>query len=206
MAAHVAATISEYFRAQGKRVLLLFDSVTRFARALREVGLASGEQAIRSGFTPSVYAELPRLIERSGKTKSGSITAFYTVLQENDGINDPISEEVASLTDGHIILDASLARSGLYPAINVLKSKSRLMNEIADKNHISSANVLRQLMAKFLEIELLVQVGEYSVGSDPVADKVLRLQPKIRDFLSQGTHDFVSQNHTAKMMVELLNA
>ncbi|MEL7428645.1 MAG: FliI/YscN family ATPase [Pseudomonadota bacterium] len=206
MAAHVAATISEYFRAQGKRVLLLFDSVTRFARALREVGLASGEQAIRSGFTPSVYAELPKLIERSGKTRDGSITAFYTVLNENDGVNDPISEEVASLTDGHIILDAALARGGVYPAINVLKSKSRLMNEIAPQENVSLANNLRRLMAKYLEIELLVQVGEYSPGSDPAADQALRIHPLIQKFLSQGTHEHVAQNETVSLMQEMLNA
>ena len=205
MAAHVAATISEYFRSKGNRVLMLFDSVTRFARALREVGLAAGEQAVRSGFTPSVYAELPRLIERSGKTHEGSITTFFTVLNENDGVNDPIAEEVASLTDGHLILDASLARSGIYPAINVLKSKSRLMNEIATPEHVDAANNLRRLMAKYLDIELLVQVGEYSTGSDPFGDKALRLHSSIEEFLIQGTHDFVSQNDTTSKMTELLD-
>ncbi len=191
MAAHCAASIAEHFRANGKEVLFLFDSMTRYARALREVGLASGEKAVRSGFTPSVYAELPRLIERSGKTEDGTITAFYTVLVENNGINDPIAEEVASLTDGHLILDAELARSGVYPAINVLKSKSRLMNEIADAKHVQSANKLRKLMAKYQDMELLIQMGEYAPGSDHVADEAIAVNEPLREFLTQDTHDRV---------------
>jgi len=205
MAGHVAATISEYFRSRGNRVLMLFDSVTRFARALREVGLAAGEQAVRSGFTPSVYAELPRLIERSGKTHEGSITTFFTVLNENEGVNDPIAEEVASLTDGHLILDASLARSGIYPAINVLKSKSRLMNEISVPDHIHAANNMRRLMSKYLDIELLVQVGEYATGTDPFSDKALRLHAPIQEFLMQGTHDYIGQSETVAAMSALLD-
>lgn len=204
MAAHCAATIAEHFRAQGKRVLLLFDSVTRYARALREVGLASGEQAVRSGFTPSVYAELPKLIERTGKTHSGAITAFFTVLVENDGVNDPIAEEVASLTDGHLILDAALARSGIYPAINILKSKSRLMNEISTGDHLQSANKLRRLMAKFLDMELLVQVGEYVKGTDPVADQAIELNPHIEEFMIQNTHDHVTHSGAVSRMKELI--
>jgi type III secretion protein N (ATPase) len=205
MAAHCATTIAEHFRSKGKNVLLLFDSVTRYARALREVGLAAGEQALRSGFTPSVYAELPRLVERTGKTKQGAITAFFTVLVENDGVNDPVAEEVASLTDGHLVLDASLARSGIYPAINTLKSKSRLMNEIGDRDAVDAANQLRRLMSKYDEMELLVQVGEYQSGADPVADRAIELHETINDLLRQHTHDFVKHGQTVSMMKEILD-
>lgn len=186
---YIATSIAEYFRDQGKSVLLLFDSVTRFARALREVGLAAGEAAVRRGFTPSVYAELPRLIERCGKTERGSITAIYTVLTENEGLDDPIAEEVRSITDGHIILSSELAHSGRYPAIDVLQSRSRLMNEIVTPEHIRASSKVRMLMSKFLEIELLLQVGEYKEGADPVADEAIAKREQIAQFLTQNSHD-----------------
>ncbi|MEM6666693.1 MAG: FliI/YscN family ATPase, partial [Pseudomonadota bacterium] len=157
--AQVATRVAEYFRDRGKKVLLLFDSVTRYARALREVGLAAGEPAVRRGFTPSVYAELPKIIERCGNTHAGSITAIYTVLTENDGVGDPIAEEVRSLTDGHITLSTELAQSGHYPAIDILQSTSRIMNDLVDADHRRAAGDIRALMAKYAEIELLVQVG-----------------------------------------------
>ncbi len=204
MAAHSAVTIAEHFRSQGQNVLLLFDSATRFARALREVGLSAGEKAVRSGFTPSVYAELPKLIERTGKTSSGAITAFFTVLVENDGVNDPVAEEIASLTDGHLVLDAALARSGIYPAINVLKSKSRLMNEICSEEHIGASNDLRKLMAKYLDLELLIQVGEYVAGTDPVADMAIECNPAIEQFMSQHTHNHVSHPEAVQTMRAIL--
>lgn len=200
MAAHSAVTVAEHFRSQGKNVLLLFDSATRFARALREVGLSAGEKAVRSGFTPSVYAELPKLIERTGKTSAGAITAFFTVLVENDGVNDPVAEEIASLTDGHLVLDASLARSGIYPAINVLKSKSRLMNEICSEEQITSSNKLRKLMAKYIDLELLIQVGEYVSGTDPVADMAIAAHGSIEDFMCQHTHKHVSHPEAVEIM------
>lgn len=204
MAAHSAVTVAEHFRSQGKNVLLLFDSATRFARALREVGLSAGEKAVRAGFTPSVYAELPKLIERTGKTSKGAITAFFTVLVENEGVNDPVAEEIASLTDGHLVLDASLARSGIYPAINVLKSKSRLMNEICDETHINASNMLRKLMAKYIDMELLIQVGEYVAGSDPVADQAIACNPLIEEFMTQHTHHHVSQPDAVAIMKGIL--
>ncbi|MEO0330010.1 MAG: FliI/YscN family ATPase [Pseudomonadota bacterium] len=203
MAAQVSATIAEQYRAQGKQVLLLFDSVTRYARALREVGLSAGENAVRSGFTPSVYAELPRLIERSGKTASGAITAFYTVLVENNGVNDPIAEEIASLTDGHLILDSELARSGIYPAINVLRSKSRLMNEIADSEHNSSANRLRRLMAKYQDMELLIQMGEYVSGTDQIADDAVNVHQPLQEFLIQDANIHIEVHSTIEAMKAL---
>ncbi len=204
MAAHSAVTMAEYFRSKGQKVLLLFDSATRFARALREVGLSAGEKAVRSGFTPSVYAELPKLIERTGKTSKGAITAFFTVLVENDGVNDPVAEEIASLTDGHLVLDASLARSGIYPAINVLKSKSRLMNEICSEEHINASNSLRKLMAKYIDLELLIQVGEYVSGTDPVADMAIACNDQIQTFMTQHTHTHVSHPQAVQSMKEIL--
>ncbi len=205
MAAHSAVTIAEHFRSQGQKVLLLFDSATRFARALREVGLSAGEKAVRSGFTPSVYAELPKLIERTGKTSKGAITAFFTVLVENDGVNDPVAEEIASLTDGHLVLDASLARSGIYPAINVLKSKSRLMNEICSEEQINASNDLRKLMAKYLDLELLIQVGEYVSGTDPIADMAIECNPAIEQFLKQHTHTLVKHPESLETMKAILS-
>ncbi|WP_406854810.1 FliI/YscN family ATPase [Alsobacter sp. KACC 23698] len=183
--AHVATSVAEHFREQGAHVLLLFDSVTRFARALREVGLAAGEQPVRRGFTPSVYAELPRLIERCGGDRNGAITAIYTVLLENEGFGDPIAEEVKSLTDGHILLDSKLGQSGHYPAVDVLGSVSRLMSEIASPEHRAAASRFRALMARYKEIELLVQVGEYASGSDPLADEALRRHGAMTEFLVQ---------------------
>lgn len=205
MAAHCAVTVAEHFRSRGQRVLLLFDSVTRYARALREVGLSAGEKAVRSGFTPSVYAELPRLIERTGKTSQGAITAFFTVLVENDGVNDPVAEEIASLTDGHLVLDAELARSGIYPAINVLKSKSRLMNEIATPDDVQVANGLRRLMAKYIDMELLIQVGEYQSGTDPIADKAIAAHGPIEDYLIQHTHKHVTHGEAIEQMTQIFN-
>ena len=204
MAAHSAVTIAEHFRSQGQKVLLLFDSATRFARALREVGLSAGEKAVRSGFTPSVYAELPKLIERTGKTSKGAITAFFTVLVENDGVNDPVAEEIASLTDGHLVLDASLARSGIYPAINVLKSKSRLMNEICSEEQISASNDLRKLMAKYIDMELLIQVGEYVAGTDHVADMAIECHSAIESFMKQHTHALVTHSQAVETMRDIL--
>lgn len=194
--AHVATAVAEYFRDRGLDVLLLFDSVTRYARALREVGLAAGELPVRRGFTPSVYAELPRLIERSGRSVSGSISAFYTVLVEDDGVGDPIAEEVKSLTDGHVHLSEEIARSAQYPAIDVLQSKSRLMNELAGSGHAAAARRLRALMAKYEDVELLVQVGEYVAGRDRLADESIAKREAIRAFLRQGERERVALTDT----------
>lgn len=185
--AHIATSIAEYFRERGHHVLLLFDSVTRFARALREVGLASGEQPVRRGFTPSVYAELPRLIERCGKDPNGAITALYTVLLENDGMNDPIAEEIVSLTDGHLVLAGKLAQAGHHPALDILRSTSRVMNEIVEERHLAAARKLRALMARYEEVELLVQVGEYAQGRDALADEAIAKRDRIQAFLRQST-------------------
>jgi type III secretion protein N (ATPase) len=207
IAAHTSMTIAEDFRARGRKVLVLFDSVTRFARALRDVGLAAGENVVRQGLTPSFYAELPKLIERAGKTSTGSITAFFTVLYENEGVNDAIADEVTSLTDGHIILDTALAAAGHYPAINILRSKSRLMREIAGADTVSRASFLRSMMAKYQEIELLVQVGEYREGSDPECDMAIRARPVIQRLARQEVEEHVTfsyADYTAAQAVDEL--
>ena len=191
-AAYTATAIAEYFRDQGKRVLFLMDSVTRFARAQREIGLAAGEPPTRRGFPPSVFATLPRLMERAGMNDKGSITALYTVLVEGDDMTEPIADETRSILDGHIILSRKLASSNHYPAIDVLASVSRVMNAIVSDDHRSAASRTRELMAKYQDIELLVKVGEYQEGSDPVADEAIDRIDAINRFLKQDINEQVS--------------
>jgi type III secretion protein N (ATPase) len=183
-AAYVGTAIAEHFRDQGRRVLLLVDSVTRFARALRDVGLAVGEPPARRGYPPSVFSALPRLFERSGNDERGSITAFYTVLLEEEE-GDPIGEEVRSILDGHIYLSRKLAAAHHFPAIDVLTSASRTMSRVAPPQQLQAAASLRRQLAKFQEIELLVQIGEYKPGSDSEADEALRNIGRIRQLLQQ---------------------
>jgi type III secretion protein N (ATPase) len=184
-AAYQATAIAEGFRAQGRDVLLLMDSVTRFARALREIGLAAGEPAVRRGFPPSVFAELPRLFERAGADENGTITAVYTVLLEDEDDGDPVGEEVRSILDGHVLLSRKLGAAGHYPAIDVLGSLSRLFPRLASPEHRAAATNVRALMAKHAEIEFLVQVGEYKPGADPLADRAIAARPEIDALLRQ---------------------
>jgi type III secretion protein N (ATPase) len=184
-AAQTATAIAEGFRAQGRRVLLMMDSVTRYARALREIGLSVGEPAVRRGFPPSVFAELPRLFERAGNDAHGSITAFYTVLAEDEDGSDPVAEETRSILDGHIVLSRALGQAGHYPAIDVLASASRVFTRVASDEHQQAALRLRALMAKYQDIRFLLQVGEYSAGSDALADQAIAAQPAIDAFLRQ---------------------
>jgi type III secretion protein N (ATPase) len=188
-AAYVGTAIAEHFRDQGLRVLLMMDSLTRFARAQREIGLASGEPPTRRGFPPSVFAELPRLVERAGMGDSGSITALYTVLAEDESGSDPIAEEVRGLLDGHLLLSRELAARNQYPAVDVLNSLSRVMTQIVGREHLDLAGQLRRLLAKYQEIEPLLQVGEYRAGSDAVADEAVSRIDAIRAFLAQETAD-----------------
>ncbi|MBB4483478.1 type III secretion protein N (ATPase) [Rhizobium etli] len=188
-AAYVATAIAEWYRDQEQRVLLLMDSVTRFARALREIGLAAGEPPTRRGFPPSVFASLPRLLERAGSNHRGTITAFYTVLVEGDDMAEPVADETRSILDGHIVLSRTLAMSNHYPAIDILASVSRVMSAIVSPDHESLAGSLRQLMAKYNEVELLVRVGEYKEGADPLADAAIAKIGQIRSFLQQSTRE-----------------
>lgn len=188
-AAFVATAYAEHFRDQGLRVLLLVDSVTRLARASREIGLAAGEPPARRGFPPSVFSLLPRLFERSGRTAAGSITAFYTVLEETDDGNDPISEEVRSLLDGHVVLSRKLAGKGHFPAIDVLHSASRLFGRLSNGGHAAAARRLREMMSKYEDIEILLRIGEYQHGVDAAADLALDRKPEIDNFLQQGLHE-----------------
>lgn len=185
-AAYVGTAIAEYFRDQGKTVILMMDSVTRFARALREVGLAAGEPPARAGFTPSVFATLPRLLERSGNSDKGSITGFYTVLVAGDDINEPVSDEVRSILDGHIILSSELARQYHYPAVDVLGSISRILPHIIDKEHLQLIGKVREVLANYKKNELLIRIGEYKPGSDKGADFAIKYIDKVNRFLKQG--------------------
>jgi type III secretion protein N (ATPase) len=188
-AAYAATAIAEGFRREGKRVLLLVDSVTRFARGLRELGLSALEPPVRRGYPPSVFAEMPRLFERAGNDAHGSITAFYTVLAEDDDNSDPVAEEVRSILDGHIVLSRKLAQAHHYPAIDVLGSASRVFTRVAGPAHREAAAKLRTLLARHAEVEFLLRVGEYQSGSDPVADAAIERMPAMRALLTQGSDE-----------------
>lgn len=200
-AAYTATAVAEYFRDKGKRVLLLMDSVTRFARAQREIGLAAGEPPTRRGFPPSVFATLPKLMERSGMSDVGSITAMYTVLVEGDDMTEPVADETRSILDGHIILSRKLAAAGQYPAIDILASVSRVMDAIVPEEQKRAAIRLRELLAKHDEIELLVRVGEYKAGSDPLADESLHRIDGIRQFLKQRTDEVIRYDDAVQQLL-----
>jgi type III secretion protein N (ATPase) len=187
--AYLATTIAEHFRDQGQKVLLLVDSLTRFARAQREVGLASGEPPTRRSYPPSIFSMLPQLLERAGQGTTGSITAVYTVLTEGDEENDPIAEEVRSILDGHIVLSRELASAAHFPAIDVLASVSRVMSSVASRPHVAAAGQVRALMARFKELELLVRIGEYKAGGDALADKAVQRRGAIEAFLRQAPEE-----------------
>ena len=202
-AARVATTIAEHFRDRGARVLLVVDSVTRLARALREVGLAAGEPPARRGFPPSVFAALPQLFERAGMGTVGSITAFYTVLVEGDAAADPVAEETRSLLDGHIVLSDRLAAAGHFPAIDVLASRSRVMGQVVSAAHRAAAARVAALLAKWRDIELLVEVGEYRSGADPLADRALARRDAITAFLVQQQGETAGFDATVAALAEL---
>jgi type III secretion protein N (ATPase) len=203
-AAYLATAIAEQFRDQGQKVLLLMDSVTRFARALREIGLSAGEPPARQGFPPSVFATLPRLLERSGMGAVGSITALYTVLVEGDDMTEPIADETRSILDGHIILSRELASANHFPAVDVMASASRVMGMINSPEHLRLAGRMRELMAAYKRSEILVKIGEYKRGADPVIDEALEKWPRILQFLRQGTTEFTSFSDTQKALKALV--
>jgi flagellum-specific ATP synthase len=190
-AALAATTVAEYFAAQGKHVLLVLDSLTRFAMAAREIGLAAGEPPTAKGYTPSVFTRLARLVERTGQFRVGSITAFYTVLMEGDDQQDPLVDAVRSLLDGHVVLSRTLAAEGWYPPIEVLDSISRLMPSVTEPEHREQAALLRRLMAVYARSEDLVRIGAYKPGSDPDLDRALRSRRAIRAFVTQDSHEQV---------------
>ena len=188
-AAHTALAIAEAARSRGEHVVLLMDSVTRFARALREVGLAAGEPPGRQGFPASVFAELPRMFERAGTAESGSITGFYTVLTPADDFEDPVAEETMGLLDGHVILSRELASRGLYPAIDVVRSKSRVMREIVSPEHQAAASKAVRLVAAYRRNYDKISCNAYEKGSDPVVDEAIARIGAIESFLAQSRHD-----------------
>ncbi|KAA0994888.1 FliI/YscN family ATPase [Pseudomonas sp. ANT_J12] len=202
-AAFTATAIAEAFRKRGMKVLLLIDSLTRFARAQREIGLAAGEPLGRGGLPPSVYTLLPQLVERAGMSENGSITAIYTVLIEQDSMNDPVADEVRSLLDGHIVLSRKLAERGHYPAIDVPASISRILSNVTGREHQQANNRLRRLMTSYRQVEMLLRLGEYQPGSDPVTDCAVQLNDAINDFLRQDLREPVPLETTLEQLMHI---
>ncbi|CAG2137409.1 FliI/YscN family ATPase [Cupriavidus plantarum] len=200
-AAYVGTAVAEYFRDQGLRVLLMMDSLTRFARAQREIGLAAGEPPTRRGFPPSIFAELPRLLERAGTSDVGSITALYTVLAEDESGSDPVTEEVRGILDGHLILSREIAARNRYPAIDILNSLSRVMPLVATQDHMAGAGRMRKLLARYAEVETLLQVGEYQSGNDALADEAIARHEELEAFLGQGTQEHAEAFETANIVM-----
>lgn len=190
-----ATTLAEYFRDQGLDVLLLMDSVTRYAMAQREIALAIGEPPVTKGYPPSVFAKLPQLIERAGNGKAGggSITGFYTVLSEGDDQQDPVADSARAILDGHFVLSRQIAESGVYPAIDIEQSISRVMNDIVSRDQLQAARYFKQLYSRYLRNRDLINVGAYMSGSDPMLDKAIQLHPVMQEFLMQEmrqSHDY----------------
>ncbi|MEG7334132.1 flagellar protein export ATPase FliI [Bacillus sp. 0102A] len=188
-AAYTATAIAEYFRDKGQNVMFMMDSVTRVAMAQREIGLAAGEPPTTKGYTPSVFAILPRLLERTGANEHGTITAFYTVLVDGDDMNEPIADTVRGILDGHIVLDRALANKGQFPAVNVLKSISRVMSNISTRKHLSAANKFRELLSTYQNSEDLINIGAYKRGSSREIDEAIQFYPQLIQFLKQGTDE-----------------
>lgn len=201
--AFTATAIAEYFRDQGKKVILMMDSVTRFAMAQREVGLAIGEPPATKGYTPSVFAMLPRLMERAGTSDKGSITAFYTVLVDGDDFNEPIADAVRGILDGHIVLSRKLAGKNHYPAIDILNSVSRLMSEIASEDHKKASSFARDLLATYKDSEDLINIGAYAEGSNKKLDIAMQYYPYIIKYLKQGIKDKSTMNESIEQLVGL---
>jgi len=202
-AALAATTIAEFFAGQGKHVLLVLDSLTRFAMAAREIGLAAGEPPTAKGYTPSVFTRLAHLVERAGQFRCGSITAFYTVLMEGDDQQDPLVDAVRSLLDGHVVLSRALAAEGWYPPVAVLDSISRLMPAVTGPEHRTHAALLRRLMAIYARSEDLVRIGAYKPGSDPDLDRALRAREALRSFLTQDAHEQVRFGEAVRRLAAL---
>ncbi len=199
-AAMAATSVAEFHAAQGKHVLLVLDSLTRYAMAAREVGLAAGEPPASKGYTPSVFSRLAKLVERSGNFKRGSITAFYTVLMEGDDQQDPIVDAVRSLLDGHIVLSRSMASAGWYPPVNVLDSLSRLMPAVATPAHRAKASIVRQLLSAYERSEDLIRIGAYKQGADADLDRAIAAMPAFRQYLQQRSTEQVSMQQSIERL------
>ncbi len=200
-AAQTATAVAEYFRDQGKDVLLMMDSLTRFSMAQREIGLASGEPPVSRGYPPSVYSEMPKLLERAGRTEKGSITGLYTVLVDGDDFNEPITDTARSILDGHVMLSRKLAHKNHYPAIDVLQSISRCMSQITPREHKNAAGKLKNILATYTDAEDLINIGAYRQGSNPGIDYAISKIEAVNQFLMQEVGD----KYTYEETVELLN-
>jgi FliI/YscN family ATPase len=204
-AAQVAMTIAEFFRDQGLDVIFMMDSVTRYAMAQREIGLSIGEPPASKGYPPSVFAMLPRLLERAGRSEKGSITGFFTVLVEGDDFNEPICDAVRGILDGHIILSRALAARNHYPAIDVLNSVSRVMPALTNRHHLALASTARKNLATYEKARDLINIGAYVQGSDPEIDTAIRVNPRLEAFLQQGQGDVSSFDNTITKLEEVNN-
>ena len=203
--AHLATTVAEYFRDKGLDVILIMDSITRFAMSLREVGLAAGEPPSAKGYTPSVFIQIPKLLERTGNVeKKGSITGIYTVLVEGDDMNEPIADAVRSIVDGHIVLSRDLAHKGHYPAVDVLSSISRVMHDIVEDDHLDMARKLVKVLATYREAEDLINIGAYIDGTDPQIDLAKKMIHKINSFLQQDINQSITFRESIVRLKEVL--
>ncbi|MFV0440929.1 MAG: flagellar protein export ATPase FliI [Lachnospirales bacterium] len=204
-AAEVATSIAEFFREEGKDVMLMMDSLTRYSMAQREVGLAVGEPPVSRGYTPSVFAALPKLLERGGNSDKGSISALYTVLVDGDDLTEPVTDTARGILDGHIILSRDIANKNHYPAIDVLGSVSRVMGEVVTPEHKKFANEIRKNMATYREVEDLISVGAYASGNNPEIDRAIELNDSINDFLTQDTEENIPFSDTLAIMRRIAN-
>lgn len=204
-AAQSATAIAEYFRDQGKDVLLMMDSLTRFSMAQREIGLASGEPPVSRGYPPSVYSEMPKLLERAGRSDKGSITGLYTVLVDGDDFNEPITDTARSILDGHIMLNRRLAHKDHYPAIDVLQSISRCMSQIAQRDHKSYAGKLKNVLATYNEAEDLINIGAYKSGSNPGIDYAIRKIEEVNAYLRQDVGDKFSFEESVELLKKIFD-
>ncbi len=206
-AAYLTLTLAEYFRDQGKSVLCMIDSITRFAMAQRDIGLAGGEPPTAKGYTPTVFSELPRLLERAGPgTGEGAITGLFTVLVEGDDHNEPVADAVRGILDGHIVMERAIAERGRYPAINVLKSVSRTMPKSCDPEYWPVVQRARQVLATYSDMEELIRLGAYRPGSSPEVDEAIRLNPELESFLGQGKEESTSIRHGYQRLAQILSA
>jgi flagellum-specific ATP synthase len=202
-AAKTATSIAEYFRDQGKDVLLMMDSLTRFSMAQREIGLASGEPPVTRGYPPSVYSEMPKLLERAGTSEKGSITGLYTVLVDGDDMNEPIADTARGILDGHIVLDRKLGQKNHYPAIDILQSISRVMSSIATKEHKQLSGTLKNVLATYNEAEDLINIGAYKNGSNPDIDYAIKKIKDVNAYLCQETDEKFTFDEEIKLLEQV---